>query len=260
MRFCVLASDSSGNCCFVESGGTKVLIDAGTSCKLIKDRLAEIGESLENIQAVCFTHSHSDHTGAAGTLATRHKIPIYGTDGTADAFNFSLKTKTRPEWKIFQSGNDFTIGALTIHPFRVPHDAPDTVGFVISDGVSTLGIATDMGEVPEMVVQRLSICNALLLEFNHELEWLINCKTRPQPLIQRIRGRNGHLSNDQAAELLVRIAGPHLRTVYLAHISDECNSIDRAAESAASALKKCAAAAHSTRICRPVWPFPLTEV
>ena len=259
MKFSVLASDSSGNCCFVESKGTKILVDAGMSCKLISERLAVLGESLDSVQAVCFTHDHADHSSAAGTLSIRHNIPLYASYGTSEAVNINLKRKNPPRWQVFEPGNDFGIGSLTIHPFRVPHDASEPVGFVISDGESTLGIATDLGEVPEMVARRLSVCNALLLEFNHELEWLLRCESRPWHLRQRVRGRTGHLSNDQAAELLARLAGPHLRTVFLAHISSECNTVDRAADSAAAALGACRPAP-PTRICRPCWPCPLMDV
>ncbi|MCL1910488.1 MAG: MBL fold metallo-hydrolase, partial [Kiritimatiellaeota bacterium] len=237
MRFSVLASDSSGNCCFVESGGTKVLIDAGTSRRFIREQLASIGESLDDIQAVCVTHDHDDHSHAAGTLNTGHNIPLYATLGTAEAVNIRLKTKTKPEWRIFAPGSDFTIGALTFHSFHTPHDASEPIGFVVRDATSALGFATDMGEIPEMVVRRLQPCNALLLEFNHEVPLLMNHPTRPWDLKQRIRGRTGHLSNDQAAELLTRIAGPHLRTVFLAHISDECNTPEHARAAAAAALR-----------------------
>jgi len=258
MRFSVLASDSSGNSCFVESGGTKVLIDAGLSCKLVKERLAEIGESLDGIHAACFTHDHDDHAHAAGTLFTRHKIPVYATYGTAEKFNDGAKTKTKPEWNIIAPGSDFTIGALTIHPFHIPHDPPEPVGFVVRDSSSALGFATDLGEIPEMVFRRLKSCNALLLEFNHDIPMLMNHPTRTWELKQRIRGRNGHLSNEQAAECLARLAGPHLRTLFLAHISGECNTHKLARSAADEALRS---AGCSPRVILPSSSaMPLTEV
>ena len=237
MRFSVLASDSSGNSCFVESGGTRILVDAGLPCKTLAARLAEIGESLDGIQAVCFTHDHGDHVHAAGTLNTRHGIPLYATYGTAEKYNDGVRTKTKPQWNVFAPGNDFTIGGLTIHPFHVPHDPPEPVGFVVYDSMSAIGFATDLGETPEMIVHRLKPCNALVLEFNHDIPLLMNHPNRTWVLKQRIRGRNGHLSNEQAAECLARLAGPHLRTVFLAHISGECNTHELALAAAVEALR-----------------------
>ena len=260
MKFSVIASDSSGNCCYIESGETRVLIDAGLSCKRIGEGLERIGVPLASIQAVCFTHDHSDHTQAAGTLFSRHKIPLYATLGTAESVNFGLKTKTKPEWNIFAAGADFTIGSLAFHPFHIPHDASEPVGFVVRDTDAALGFATDMGEAPDMVVRRLSPCNALLLEFNHELNLLLNHPSRPWDLKQRIRGRAGHLSNDQAAELLERIAGPHLRTVFLAHISEECNTLTCARDAAISALTAAGVLATTNILIPKDLPSPLIEV
>ena len=257
MRFSVLASDSSGNCCFIESGGTKILVDAGMSRKTIIERLAEIGESVDNIQAVCVTHDHDDHSHAVGTLFHQHRIPVYGTFGTAETVNLNFKNKPKPEWRIFAPGAAFTIGAFTFHPFHIPHDAAEPVGFVVCDSTSALGFATDMGEAPEMVVHHLKTCNALILEFNHEVSMLLGHPSRPWNLKQRIRGRTGHLSNDQAADVLTRIAGPQLRTVFIAHISDECNTLNHAHAAASAALHP-----NPTRIIlpTPAAASPLIEV
>lgn len=146
MKFCVLASGSRGNSIYVSSGSTQVLIDAGVSRKIIRERLAEIGVQLDDVNALCITHNHSDHVAGLPVIATRHGLSLYATEGTCSAVEFT--TRKQFEWNVFQTGSRFQIGDLQIDPFAVSHDATDPVGFVISDDTCRLGIATDMGEVP----------------------------------------------------------------------------------------------------------------
>lgn len=256
MKFCVLASGSAGNCIYVESQGTQVLVDAGLSRKVIQERLAGIGVDLGGIHGICVTHDHSDHTIGLPVLASRHHLPMYATSGTCSAVESNAKKHF--EWNVFEPGCSFSIGALSFEAFAVPHDAGDPVGFIVSDGVSRLGIATDMGEVPDMVAHHLRGCNALIIEFNHDWDLLMN-SDRPWYLKQRISGRKGHLSNDQAGELLRNVAGEQLRTVFLAHISAECNTPVIASQCAAAALKSCGLCG-KTQVCVPMWPCPVMDV
>ncbi len=256
MKFCVLASGSSGNCIYVESGTTRVLIDAGVSRKLIQTRLSEIGVVLDGIHGLCVTHDHSDHTAGIPVIATRHHLPLYATGGTCTAVE--TNTGKHFEWNVFEPGCSFEIGELTFEAFSVPHDAGDPVGFVVSDGTCRLGIATDMGEVPELVIHHLKGCNALILEFNHDTELLRNSE-RSWYLKQRILGRKGHLSNDQACELLKRVADAQLRTVFLAHLSEECNTPVIAVKCAESTLACCGLSGF-TRVYVPTWPCPVFDV
>ena len=256
MKFCVLASGSSGNCIYIESKGTRVLVDAGISRKSIKDKLAEIGVELDSIKGLCITHDHTDHTVGIPVLAERHHVPLYATGGTCSVVESNVKKHFA--WNVFEPGCSFEIGALTFEAFSVPHDAGDPVGFVISDQECRLGIATDMGEVPDLVTHHLRGCNALILEFNHDRELLLN-SSRPWMLKQRILGRKGHLSNDQACELLKGVAGEQLRTVFLAHISAECNTPVIARKCAQATLTSCGVCGN-TRVCVPTWPCPIMEV
>ncbi len=256
MKFCVLATGSKGNCLYVASGSTQVLIDAGLSRKQVQSRLAEIGVSLDGVQALCVTHNHSDHILGLPVLAKRHGLALYATEGTCSAVEFAARKQF--EWHVFAPGSRFTIGDLHIDAFSVSHDATDPVGFVISDGTSRLGIATDMGEVPDLVRHHLRGCHALLIEFNHDRELLLN-SDRAWHLKQRILGRRGHLSNDQASDLLQSVAGEQLHTVFLAHISEECNTPQIASRCAASALAACGLTG-VTRICLHGWPSPLIDV
>lgn len=256
MKFCVLASGSSGNCLYVESGETRVLIDAGVSRKIIQTRLSEIGVSLDTINALCVTHNHSDHTVGLPVIALRHHLPLYATEGTCTGVE--VTTGKKFEWNVFQAGCTFEIGMLTFEAFSVPHDASDPVGFVISDGRCRLGIATDMGEVPEVVAHHLKGCNALIIEFNHDVELVLN-SDRSWYLKQRILGRKGHLSNEQACELLKRVAGEQLRTLFLAHLSEECNTPVLAMKCAELTLASCGLS-ELTRIFTHAWPGQTIDV
>jgi len=222
VEICVLASGSAGNCIYVAGGGTRLLIDAGLSLKETSARLAQLGVEMNTIQAVLFTHDHSDHCQRADVFHRRHKLPFYANEGTALGIEQTTR-RTDIAWQIFEAGSPFPIGALQIEPFSVPHDAADAVGFVITDGPVRLGVATDLGTVTTLIRCKLAACDALVLETNHDVE-MLRQSGRPWSLIQRILGRQGHLSNADAADLLASVLGPRLRTVFLAHLSAECNT------------------------------------
>lgn len=256
MKFCVLASGSSGNCIYIESKGTRVLVDAGISRKTVQERLAQIGVELNGIAALCITHDHTDHTAGIPVLSGRHRLPLYATYGTSTTVE--RNSKKQFEWNLFEPGCAFSVGELTFEAFAVPHDAGDPVGFVVSDGDRRLGIATDMGEVPDMVAHHLKGCHALVLEFNHDRDLLLN-SDRPWMVKQRILGRRGHLSNMQACDLLRIVAGEQLRTLFLAHLSEECNTPALARGCATEVLRDCGLS-NTTRLCLHQWPGPVLEV
>ncbi len=222
MEICVLASGSAGNCIYVAGGSTRLLIDAGLSLKDASARLAQLGQEMSAIHAVLFTHDHSDPCQRADVFHRRHALPFYANEGTAAGIELTTK-RTDISWTIFETGSPFAIGDFQIEPFSVPHDAADAVAFVITDGRVRLGVATDFGMATTLIRSKLADCDALILETNHDVE-MLKQSGRPWSLIQRILGRQGHLSNDAAAELLASVLGPRLKTVFLAHLSAECNT------------------------------------
>jgi len=234
LRFCVLASGSSGNCAYVSSGETHILVDAGISCKEADRRLAENGVDPERIQAVCVTHEHEDHISAIGVMQRKRGVSLYANSATIEAINAAGKHKGL-QWNVFEAGQAFEIGALKIEPFSVPHDAYDPVGFCVSDGATRIGIATDMGMATGLVRERLKGCSVIVVESNHDTE-MLNASGRPWSLKQRIGGRHGHMSNSQACELLGEVAAPPLKTVYLAHISADCNKCEAVLKNAREVL------------------------
>lgn len=222
MEICILASGSSGNCLYVAGGGTRLLVDVGLSLKNMTARLAQIGVGVESIHGVLFTHEHTDHCNGVAVLQRKHKLPLYANEGTAAGVQLAIKDLAA-DWNIFENGATFTVGTLTVEAFSVPHDAADAVGFVISDGRVRVGIATDLGTTTTLVRRKLADCDALVLEANHDVA-MLKQSGRPWSLIQRIFGQHGHLSNEDAAELIATVASPRLKVVFLAHLSDECNS------------------------------------
>ncbi len=236
MKVCVLGSGSGGNCTYVASGQTAILVDAGLSGRATGQRLAECGASLDSVQAICVTHEHSDHTSGLAVLSRSGQIKLYANSGTIEGIEAKVDVKKLP-WNVFSAGAMFRIGDLAINPFTVPHDAYDPVGFVISHGATQVGVVTDMGMVTGLIRERLRPCNVLVIESNHD-EQMLKDADRPWHLKQRIIGRQGHLSNQHAADLLVEIAGPHLQTVFLAHLSGECNRPELARKTVADALEK----------------------
>lgn len=228
LTFCILASGSSGNCTYVASATTRILVDAGLSQRETVRRLAGAGllppgaDSLASqLEGICITHEHRDHNAGLDVLGRRTAIPFYANSGTIEALEHYGLAKGRA-WQVFTSGQPFRIGDLEVLPFSVPHDAYDPVGFVVRHADAALGIATDIGMPTTAIRQYLRGCRTVILEANHDRD-LLHHADRPWALKQRIAGRQGHLSNQQAAELAVELAPHGLRHVVLSHLSAECN-------------------------------------
>lgn len=221
LKVCVLASGSSGNSTYIGMDGAGLLIDAGLSCAETVRRLGAIGLALDQVRAICVSHEHQDHTAGLRVLHKRHRIPIFANAGTWEALR-----RVHPDaalgGSVFSNGAPFAAGGLVVEPFTVPHDAYDPVGFIVSAGLLRVGVVTDMGMATTLIRERLRGCAVLVVESNHD-EQLLQDADRPWSLKQRIRGRQGHLSNAGAAAMLTAVAGPELRQVFLAHLSAECN-------------------------------------
>ena len=240
MRFCVLASGSKGNVTLVSDGITRLLVDCGLTCKQVVDRVQSVGVDCHALSGVCITHDHIDHIRGLAVFARRHPgIPLYATSGTCHAVCHADSSLADAPWRIVTPGSDFPVGTLTVHPFATSHDAADSVGYLFRDASgATLGYATDLGYVPAMVQVALCGCQALILESNHDPTLLRN-SGRPWSLISRIAGSSGHLSNEQSAELVDAILGKSpLRTLVLAHLSEECNTPDEALDTHRIVLRR----------------------
>jgi phosphoribosyl 1,2-cyclic phosphodiesterase len=235
MKFCVLGSGSKGNATYLESGETRILIDAGMSGIELQRRLATIGVELLEIDAILVTHEHNDHVHGVGVLSRRAKIPVYANPATFSAASRTVgKLSSSNE---FETGASFQIRNLEIHPFSISHDAQDPVGFRISDGRVSFGYCTDTGKVSQLIRHRLASCKGLVLESNHDIEMLQN-GTYPPYLKQRIRSSQGHLDNEEASLFLKELLHEKLEHVVLAHLSEENNDPEIAYHAAMAALGK----------------------
>jgi len=225
--YCPLGSGSKGNSVFIRSQQTKLLVDAGLSARSLEERLSTLGTSLAEIDAVLITHEHGDHIRGLKQLSLQFHIPILANGSTAQAIATQLPFC--PKFKIFTTGDSFTFRDITIRPFTVQHDTLDPVAFTLSFDNFKLGICTDLGHATHLVTDQLQGCNFLYVEANHEPS-MVHASPRPLFLKQRILSRHGHLSNADCAELLCNIAHDGLKHVYLAHLSGECNSPEKALE------------------------------
>jgi len=236
MKLCVLASGSSGNCTFISTGTTRILIDAGLSAKKTTERLAEIGERVEELDAICVTHEHGDHIAGLRVLQKKHGIAVYANAGTLDGIR-SAKQGGAVECRQFTTGSKFEIGNLALEPFSIPHDAYEPVGFVLRSGTHSVGLATDVGIVTNLLREKLRECHVVVIEANHDEE-LLHAAARPWSLKQRILSNQGHLSNRASAGLIAEVAGEGLKHLFLAHLSADCNSPTHARRTFETVLAK----------------------
>ncbi len=229
--FKILASSSSGNAGLLRTGETTVLLDAGLSAKKLKGLLAEEGLALGELDGIFLTHEHTDHTAGIRGISKQIDIPVFANRDTAQAVQASLSR--RPNWQIFETGRTFCFKNLQVHPFSVPHDAYDPVGFYLEwggkdlfDPPGSLAWVTDLGHAPALVREKISKAVILVIEANHCPEMLERDTRRPWSLKQRIRGRHGHLSNRSTLELLNSIENPRWKEIYLVHLSKDCNDVN----------------------------------
>ncbi len=223
MDVCILGSGSSGNCVYLGSPEGGVLIDAGMSRRQILLRLQAVGANVSALHGICLSHEHDDHVSAVRLLHQSDGIPLYANAGTAEGVNRAHRNRGHQlAWRIFETGQPFAVGPFTVEPFSVPHDAYEPVGFLVRQGRWSVGVVTDLGMMTTLVRQRLKGCHALVLEANHDPR-LVTASRRPWSLKQRILGRQGHLSNEDAALAIGELAHADLQCVFLAHLSSECN-------------------------------------
>ncbi len=216
---CALASGSNGNCYYIGNETEAVLIDAGISRRQIIDRMKTKGLNPLKVKAVFISHEHSDHYRGAKVLSKKLNIPIYMTSQT---YEKSYQTMRPSNVITFDPGDTIQIGNFQIHSFFKLHDAIEPCSFRIEHENKNIGVFTDIGSPCENVKSHLAQCHFLFLESNYDTDMLETGKY-PYYLKKRVAGEHGHLSNDQAKELIESHAGDHLQTIYLSHISEDNN-------------------------------------
>ena len=219
----ILGSGSKGNCAVVQTDDCKLLIDGGLSARQISTRLESVGVPPSQLDGILLTHEHVDHVGGVRVFCKKNDIPIYCNPLTAEAIR-TQEFAFHKNWRLFNTGSDFSLKDLTIQTFPVPHDAADPVGFVLHQGTASLGFCTDLGFATKLVFERIRDVQTLVIETNHDEKLLQNDTHRPWAIKQRIMSRHGHLSNTAAAEVLAELLGNRLRRSILCHLSQDCNS------------------------------------
>lgn len=227
LTYCVLASGSSGNCLWVKGGGVELLVDAGVVARRIEQALAELGTSLRNVRAVICTHGHSDHVAGVGTLARRHHLDVFVTEETRA---FLPEQTPRERVRVVPEKGTVMLDGLSIATVPTSHDAPGSVAVGVSDGRSRLAVITDLGVPTAAIIALARGAHGLVLETNHD-RVMLDEGPYPAFLKARIRGRRGHLSNDQAGELLRAALAPELASLTLAHLSEHNNTVGKARRS-----------------------------
>lgn len=224
MRLCSIASGSSGNCIYVGSDATHLLVDVGISGKRVEAGLKELDLSMRDIDGIFITHEHTDHIGGLGVLARKYEIPIYATKGTIEAIKGIPSIGKIPE-ELFcpvRAEEKITVKDLVCNPMKISHDAAEPVAYRIQHGKKRVGIVTDLGNYNEYTVESLQGMDALLLEANHDVN-MLQVGPYPYYLKQRILGDRGHLSNEKAGQLLCSLWHDKMQAVMLGHLSKENN-------------------------------------
>ena len=219
-----IASGSSGNCTYIGSDNTSILVDAGVSKKKICEGLAENGIELSNIDGILITHEHIDHVRALGVIARAYGIRMYATADTVRAISH-MKQLGSYDAGLFTSispDRSFKIGDLSVKAHAIWHDAADPVCYTVSHGDRKISVATDMGDYDDYLVSCLMDSDAMVIEANHDVH-MLEVGPYPYELKQRILSKRGHLSNEAGGRLIKRILNSHVKAIYLGHLSKENN-------------------------------------
>lgn len=237
MKLMSIASGSSGNCIFVGSDRTSVLVDVGISRKRISEGLSGVDMDFKDIDAIIITHEHIDHVRSLGIISRSCEIPIFATEGTCEAllrmpelgkFDEALLHPIEPEV-------DFTVGDIKLTAHSIWHDAADPVCYSLYANDRKVSVATDMGGYDDYTIHSLKDSDALLVEANHDVR-MLQAGRYPYQVKQRILGNRGHLSNEMSGRLIKAVLNSHIKAILLGHLSGENNYPELAYETVKTEL------------------------
>lgn len=227
-----LFSGSKGNSVYIRCGDVSVLVDAGMSARAMQTALMSVGSSLERISAIFITHEHCDHIRGLEVIAKKYGIPVHATAPTASYINCDPSCL-----RVHPPRYDCTVGEIEVSSFITPHDSACSVGYVIRAGERSVGVVTDLGYMPDSIIEQLCGCSAVVLESNHDVDMLMR-GPYPQSLKYRILSRRGHLSNADCADSVCTLSQNGVENVLLAHLSGENNLPRLAFETSAGAMEQ----------------------
>jgi phosphoribosyl 1,2-cyclic phosphodiesterase len=247
LRLSILSSGSSGNATYIESASGGLLVDAGLPCRRIEDLLTRIGRGLDDVGGVLLTHGHADHASGVRSLVRECGVEVFAAPGAGERLG-AIK---------LQPGEAFEVCGMTATFFEVPHDS-STYGLRLSDGECHVAMATDLGEVGLEVLRHMRGADAVVLEANHDPDWLRSGPYSAR-LKRRIASASGHLSNRQAAEAALALAPHGLKDIVLAHLSRTNNSPARACGTVHKALREAGHGGIRVRAAPAGHPTPWVE-
>jgi phosphoribosyl 1,2-cyclic phosphodiesterase len=257
MRFVPLGSGSKGNATLVESGSTRILIDAGLSARALGSRLGAVGVAAGEIDFILLSHDHTDHVRGAERFSRLHRVPVLSSIETLEAMDRSPVHFAA--WEPLPENGSVSLGNIDLECFPVPHDAARPVGFVLRCEGLRLAMATDLGHATTLVLERMRGSHLVMIESNHDEQMLKN-GPYPWQLKQRVAGRTGHLSNDEAAAVLEEVVEECCQAVVLAHLSAKNNRPELARKTAARALSAVGMNRLSMRVAAERCPTPTLEL
>lgn len=224
MRFCSIASGSSGNCIYIGSENTHILIDTGIAGKKIEEGLNSLGLTSLDIDAVLVTHEHSDHIGGLGVFSRKSGADVYATEGTNKGMFLKgkLGDMSKSKINIVEYGHDYNIGDLQIHVTKVSHDTLEPCAYTVSQNGKKAGVITDLGTYDEEIIKAYRNLDVLLIESNHD-ERMLRAGRYPYQLQNRILSDKGHLSNAAGGRLLDLVLSERIKHVFLGHLSKDNN-------------------------------------
>lgn len=238
IQFICLGSGSSGNCFYLGTERCGVLIDAGIAARTIKKHLKEAGIDIEKLRGVLVTHDHADHIKALGSLGEKLHIPIYTTSlvhqGIARSYCMTERLITSA--RTIEKEQPFELGDFCIECFEVPHDGTDNVGYCIQIGQTTFTFLTDLGEITPTAARYIDRANYLIIEANYDTD-MLHMGPYPHHLKERIASSTGHMSNADTARYLAHHLPPHVRHIWLCHLSKDNNHPELALKTVELALR-----------------------
>ena len=234
MRITVLGSGSGGNCTYIASHKTHILIDAGFGSRSVERRCRDAGITLEQLDGVLLTHAHYDHVKGLSSLLKKYPAPVYMTSGTAEEICINSRLQ---DIRIISHQEDFQIGDVAISAFPTSHDSADSVGFQMASEGITGTLATDLGKLTSRIIERLNLANWIIMESNHDEE-LLRIGPYPVALKRRILGEKGHISNQTVADFLENHFSGLAGHIFLAHISRQNNVPNLVLDTAREALSR----------------------
>lgn len=234
-KFCSLSSGSSGNSQYIETDKMKILVDAGLSGKKTQELLKSIDVDASDIDCILVTHEHMDHIKGAGILSRRFDIPIYANECTWNSMKNELGKLKDSNIKIFKTHLDFELGDLGVMPFKISHDSSEPVGYSFFNKNKKITVVTDTGCIDDEIKYRIDSSDLLMIESNHDTE-MLKIGSYPWFLKQRVSGEFGHLSNEDAGNLLSEVLKGKNETILLGHLSRENNFPELAFQTVANIL------------------------